>query len=163
MAAKQKPILYNGIGQPYLALFSFEGMPIVNPLTGIPLGAYLSKWDYQYDEEKENLATLTFDTGNPDTVDIPEIQEGRQICLQWGYIFPDGQSVSGPVKIIRVRDFEAIFDNTGTHVTIKCVDSTGDLRYQPAYIHSDMREYKLSTYLDNGCNNEVGVIIEIFQ
>ena len=86
MAAKQKPILYNGMGQPYLALFNFGGMPIMNPITGIPLGAYISTWSYRYDEEKENLATLTFDTGNPDTVDIADIQENQQICLQWGYL-----------------------------------------------------------------------------
>ena len=49
MAAKQKPILYNGMGQPYLALFNFGGMPIMNPLTGIPLGAYISTWNYRYD------------------------------------------------------------------------------------------------------------------
>ena len=47
MAAKQKPILYNGMGQPYLALFDFRGMPIMNPITGIPLGAYISTWNYR--------------------------------------------------------------------------------------------------------------------
>lgn len=163
MAAKQKPILYNGMGQPYLALFNFGGMPIMNPITGIPIGAYISTWSYRYDEEKENLATITFDTGNPDTVDIAEIQENQNICLQWGYIYPDGQFISGPIKIIKVREFEAVFDSTGTHVTIKCIDSSGDLRYQPAYVHSDMEGYELSTYLDNGCGNATGVIIEIFQ
>ena len=111
MAAKQKPILYKGMGQPYLALFNFGGMPIMNPITGIPLGAYISTWSYRYDEEKENLATITFDTGNPDTVDIAEIQENQNICLQWGYIYPDGQFVSGPIKVIKVRDFEATFGN----------------------------------------------------
>ena len=144
MAAKQKPILYKGMGQPYLALFNFRGMPIMNPITGIPLGAYISTWSYRYD-------------------DIAEIQENQNICLQWGYIYPDGQFISGPIKIIKVREFEAVFDSTGTHVTIKCIDSSGDLRYQPAYVHSDMEGYKLSTYLDNGCGNATGVIIEIFQ
>lgn len=163
MPAKQLPILYNGTGQPYLALFDYGGMPIMNPITGIPLGAYISTWNYRYDEEKENLCTITFDTGDPDTVDISSIQEGMNLCLQWGYVYPDGQFISGPVKVIKVRDFSAVFDNLGTHVTIKCVDSTGDLRFQPAYNLSDMQEYQLSTFLDNGCNNDVGVIIEIFQ
>lgn len=58
MAAKQKPILYNGMGQPYLALFDFRGMPIMNPITGIPLGAYISTWNYRYDEEKKILLQL---------------------------------------------------------------------------------------------------------
>lgn len=163
MAAKQLPILYNGTGQPYMALFDSSGMPIMNPITNIPLGVYISSWNYLYDEEKENLATLTFETGDPDTVDIPAIQENSILFLQWGYIYPDGQFISSPVKILKVRDFEAVFDSTGTHVTIKCVDSVGDLRHQPPFVYSDMDEYKLSTYLDNGCNNSTGVIIEIFQ
>lgn len=58
MAAKQKPILYNGMGQPYLALFDFRGMPIMNQITGIPLGAYISTWNYRYDEEKKILLQL---------------------------------------------------------------------------------------------------------
>ena len=163
MAAKQKSILYNGMGQPYLALFDFRGMPIMNPITGIPLGAYISTWNYRYDEEKENLATITFDTGDPDTVDIDALQEGSVIYLQWGYIYPDGQFISGPIKTIKVRDFEAKFDSTGTHVTIKCIDSIGDLRYQPPYNFSEASENSLSSYLDGGCDNGVGVIIEIFQ
>ena len=51
----------------------------MNPLTGIPLGAYISSWSYVYDEEKENLATITIDAGNPDTVDVEALQENRDI------------------------------------------------------------------------------------
>lgn len=46
------------MGQPYLALFDFRGMPIMNPITGIPLGAYISTWNYRYDEEKKILLQL---------------------------------------------------------------------------------------------------------
>ena len=68
-----------------------------------------------------------------DTVDIPELQEGSVIFLQWGYVYPDGQFISGLIKTIKIRDFDCIFDSTGTHVTIKCIDSVGDLRFQPPY------------------------------
>ena len=44
MAAKQKPILYKGMGQPYLALFNFGGMPIMNPITGIEGDDDLFSW-----------------------------------------------------------------------------------------------------------------------
>ena len=47
MAATKKPnqpILYNGTATPYMALFNSGGMPIMNPITGIPLGAYISNW-----------------------------------------------------------------------------------------------------------------------
>lgn len=165
MAAKESstPILFNGTATPYLALFDSQGIPIMNPLTGIPIGAYISTWAYKYDEEKENLATITFDTGDPDTVDIESLQEGQTIYLQWGYIYPDGQSISGPIKSIKVRDLDCNFDSTGTHVTLKCIDTVGDLRFHPPYSHSDMEEYSLFNFLENGCNNNTGVIIEIFQ
>lgn len=158
-----QPILYNGTATPYMALFNSGGMPIMNPITGIPLGAYISNWSYKYDEEEENLATITFDTGDPDTVDIEDLQESSIIYLQWGYIYPDGQFISSPVRSIKVRDLDCVFDSTGTHVTIKCIDTVGDLRFQPPYTHSDLSEYSLSNFLDNGCNNDIGVIIEIFQ
>ena len=149
MATKvNQPILYNGTAMPYLALFDSLGMPVMNTITGIPLGAYISKFTYMYDEEKENLATLVFDTGDPDTVDIPELQEGSVIFLQWGYVYPDGQFIS---------------DSTGTHVTIKCIDSVGDLRFQPPYTYSDLPQYKFSKFIEEGCNNNTGIIIELFQ
>lgn len=80
------PILYKGTGTPYLAIFDNQGIPVMNPLTGIPLGAYISSWSYVYDEEKENLATITIDTGNPDTVDVEALQE-IEISFYSGDIF----------------------------------------------------------------------------
>ena len=63
-----QPMSQYGTATPYLAIFNSEGMPVMNPITGIPLGAYITNFTYKYDEEKENQANLTFDTGNPDTV-----------------------------------------------------------------------------------------------
>jgi hypothetical protein len=115
------PILYKGTGTPYLAIFDNQGIPVMNPLTGIPLGAYISSWSYVYDEEKENLATITIDTGNPDTVDVEALQENRDIFLQWGYIFSDGTFVSSPAINIKVRDFDCIFDSTVSGLPVSIV------------------------------------------
>ena len=38
----------------------------------------------------------------------------------------------------KVRDLDCVFDSTGTHVTIKCIDTVGDLRFQPPYTHADL-------------------------
>lgn len=157
------PILQQGIGMPYLAIFDSRGMPIRNPLTGIPLGAYITSWLFIYDEEQENLATLSVETGDPDSVDIESLQEGSTIFLQWGYIYSNGESVSSPVRVIKVRDFDCIFDDTGTHITIKCVDGVGDLRYYPPYSFSDMDGYRLSQLLDSGYHSEVGIVVEEFK
>ena len=79
-------ILLKGTATPYLAIFSEEGMPIMNQITGIPLGAYISRFQFKYSEEEENLATLTFECGNPDIVDQEDLGENKTIILQWGYI-----------------------------------------------------------------------------
>ena len=154
------PILPQGIGQPYLSLFDAEGNPIKNTLTGIPLGAYITSWNFVYDEEKENTSTITIETGNPDTVDISELQENSTIYLQWGYIYPDGQFVSSPVRAIKVRDFNCNFDAEGTHITLICIDGVSALRYFPPHNFSDLESYKLSTLLDQGYYNALGIVIE---
>lgn len=157
------PILHHGTGMPYLALFTAEGMPIMNPITGIPLGAYISNWNYIYDEEKENTSTIVLDTGDPDTVDIKELQENKDIFLQWGYFFSDGSIISGPQINIKVRDFNCIFDSSGTHVTLTCIDGTNHLRFMPAHKPTDSDSDNMVRFLDSGCGLNVGVIIEKFE
>lgn len=158
---QQKPILHNSIGSPYIALFDDKALPIKNTLTGIPLGAYVTNFTYKYDEEEENLCTIVLDTGDPDTVDMEPLEEGSTIFIQWGYIFPDGSSVASPEITIKIRDSNVVFDSTGTHVTLVCVDSTNYLRFMPPFRVSDTE--KLTDYLDKGCEDNVGVIIERFN
>lgn len=162
-AKANRPILHKGTGTPYLAIFDNQGIPVMNPLTGIPLGAYISSWSYLYDEEKENLATLVIDTGNPDTVDVEALQENRDIFLQWGYIFSDGTSVSSQAINIKVRDFDCVFDSTGTHITIKCIDGTNLLRFMPPHKPTEDADDSMVKFLDAGCGLNVGVIIERFE
>ena len=157
------PILQQGTGQPYLAIFNTGGIPIRNPLTGIPLGAYITSWLFIYDEEQENLATISIETGDPDSVDIEDLREGNTIFLQWGYIYSNGESVSSPVRAIKIRDFDCLFDDNGTHITIKCVDGVGDLRFYPPYTFSVVEKYSLSTLLEEGYHNNIGVVIEEFS
>lgn len=70
-----------------------------------------------YMMKKRNLATITIDTGNPDTVDVEALQE-IEISFTVGIYFSDGTFVSSPAINIKVRDFDCIFDSTGTHITI---------------------------------------------
>lgn len=150
---------------PYLAVFNDMGMPVNNPLTGIPLGAYITSFSYTYDLKKENQASLTIETGNPDTVDIAELQSGKTIFLQWGYIFPNGQSISSPVKAIQVKDLNAVFDQNGTKVTLKCVDGVSNLRHVPGHAPNDKDDDEtlgMVAFMDNGCGVGMGIIIEKF-
>ena len=168
MDSSNSSILQQGTGTPYLAIFDNRGMPVMNPLTGIPLGAYISNFSYKYDEEKENQASLTIDTGDPDTVDITALQEGATLYLQWGYIYPDGSSQSGPVKSIKVKDLNCKFNSTGTHITIICIDGVVSLRHLPPHKPNDIEDdydgvSSMVALLERGCDYEVGVIIEQFK
>ena len=161
-------ILEYGTATPYLAIFSQEGTPVPHPVTGVPLGAYISNFTYKYDEEKENQASLTFDTEFPEIVDLPELQEGRTILLQWGYIYTDGSSYSSDIKAIKVKDLNCKFDNVGVHVTIQCVDGVVYLRHLPGHIPNDEEDEddgysSMVDYLNRGCDHGVGVIIENFN
>lgn len=156
-------ILMDGTATPYLAIFSEEGMPVMNKLTGIPLGAYISQFQYKFDEEHENECIINFDTGNPDVVDQEDLQTGKTIWLQWGYIYPDGTSICNEPKAIKVKDFNCTFNDSGTHVALKCVDGTGDIRQELPLKADGSKEELMSTFLDNGCELDIGVIIEKFE
>lgn len=162
MAKVLSPILQKGIGQPYMAIFNTNGRPIMNPITGIPIGAYISAWDFSYDEERENLANITIDTGDPDTVDIRELSENSILLLQWGYIYSNGEFISSPIRVIKVRDFNTTFDDKGTHITLVCQDGVSEFRYFPPYTYNESKEYSLSTLLDKGYYGNLGIIIEEF-
>lgn len=156
-------ILLKGTATPYLAIFSEEGMPIMNQITGIPLGAYISRFQFKYSEEEENLATLTFECGNPDVVDQEDLSENKIIILQWGYIYADGTSVCNKPKAVKIQDFNCTFDDSGTHASILCRDSTADIRYALPLKAGGFESEKMSNFLDNGCELDIGVVIEKFE
>lgn len=167
MASRSSMSMY-GTATPYIALFDSSGVPIKNPLTNIPLGAYISKFSFKYDEEKENNCSLTFDTGNPDTIDIDAFKEGRTLNIQWGYIYSNGTSYSGPLRGLKIKDVNAVFDNLGTHITLKCIDATVELRTLPSHRPSAEDDdndgvSSMADYLDRGCDIGLGIIIEKFN
>ena len=156
-------ILLKGTATPYLSIFSEEGMPIMNQITGIPLGAYISRFQFKYSEEEENLATLTFECGNPDIVDQEDLSENKIIILQWGYIYADGTAVCNKPKAVKIQDFNCTFDDSGTHASILCRDSTADIRYALPLKAGGFESEKMSNFLDNGCELDIGVVIEKFE
>lgn len=155
---------YKGTAMPYIALFDSNGIPIKNPLTGIPLGAYIDNFSYRYDEEKENEFTLQVHVGNPDMVDAEVIADGATILLQWGYVYANGSSLPSVPKAMLIKNVDPTFDDSGTNLIIKGSDGTLNLRYLPPFTRdlAGDTEDTLSRYLDNGLENRVGIIIEKF-
>lgn len=157
-----KSILYHGTATPYLAIFSEVGTPVIHPITGVPLGAYISQFQYKYDEEKHNECTITFDCGDPDVVSEKSFPTNMKIFVQWGYIFSDGTSVSSEAKALKVRDYNVDFDDQGVHSTLVCLDIKADLLLSLPVKPNGDENKTLDKFLENGCDLEMPVIIEAF-
>lgn len=159
----EKPNLEHGTGTPYIALFTEAGEAIMNPLTGIALGAYVTDFNFNAGDEKEDGLRMQIDTGNPDSADIEEIQESKQICVQWGYVYSDGSSRSSKIHLMKIKQLESVFDDQGTHLTITAKDSVSDLRMSGPYKPNGSIEYTLKNFMDDGLGLDKGIIIELFE
>ena len=155
--------LQSGTATPYVALFSLEGGPIVNPLTGIALGAYVTEFKFSSGDENEDALRIVIDTGDPNAVDIPESQEKKELAVQWGYIYSNGTSKSSKVHVVEVKQLEVTFDDQGTHITVGAKDSVSDLRLTAPYKPSGDENYTMKNFLDDGMGLEKGIIIELFE
>lgn len=156
-------VLYEGTGTPYIALFSEDGDPILNSITGIPLGAYMTSFIVKLGEGEEDVGSIVLDTGNPDTVDIEEIQENKKLYVQWGYIYPNGQSLSSKVHALEIKQRDVTFDDQGTHVTLSVKDAVSNLRQDVPYRASGDEGQTFVDFLDNGLGQNRSVIIEMFE
>lgn len=155
--------LYEGTGTPYVALFDVAGEPIMNPITGIALGAYMSNFQFKSGDEEDDACVLTIDTGDPNTADIEGIQEGSIINVQWGYIYPDGSSKSSIVHVVEIKQLESVFDDSGTHITIHGKDSISNLRNSLPFKPSGDDKYTMKEFMDDGFGSNVGIIIQMFE
>lgn len=158
----EQPNLEHGTGTPYLALFQEDGNPILNPITGIALGAYISKFVFKSSDEKEDACVLTFDTGDPNTVDIEAIQEGKIINVQWGYIYSNASHNSSKVHGLEIKQLEMVFDDRGTHVTLHCKDVVSNLRHSIPY-KPNGTDQTMKDFLDSGCGCDQGIIIIMYE
>ena len=154
--------LHHGTATPYIALFNAFLEPIMNPLTGIPLGAYMSRFDYNFDQESENVCEVTFDTGDPATADIAELKDGYELGIQFGYIYDDGTYKSSKLHYLKVKEVDCVFDDQGTHITIRMKDSVNDLRGSEPYKPAG-EGYTFKKFLDEGMGLMRGLIIEKFE
>lgn len=158
----ESSILDHGTATPYVAIFSELGTPVLHPTTGVPLGAYISQFQYKYDEEKHNECTITFDCGDPDVVDEKSFPKDMKIFVQWGYIYSDGTSISSEAKSLRVRDYNVDFDDSGVHSTLVCLDIKADLLLSIPVKPNGDESKTLDKFLENGCDLDMPVIIEAF-
>ena len=159
------PVLIDGTATPYISLFDEYLTPILNPLTGIYLGVYVSSFTFTYQENTDsddigNHVTFHIDSGNPDCIDIPELQKDSLINFQYGYIYPDGSFLCGPLLSTSIYQIHAVFDEKGTHLTIIGREIGLKLRGMEPFKGFEGRS--LQDYLDEGCGVDLPIIIKKF-
>lgn len=117
---------------PYIALFDQKGDPIIHPISGLPLGMYITDFSYTYEEDEDDVASITIETDDLDVNSLKEFKNKTPLIVQWGYIFPDGsKEVSQPRKVI-IRDDEFDASESGDKYTFKCTDAFSLVKTQPA-------------------------------
>ena len=126
------PVLMNGTGTPYLAIFNALGEPIVDDLSGLPIGMLMTSFQYKYEEEKSDSGEFTLETDNPDLIAKKELDYYMGLQLQWGWIYPNGTFYCGPVRKVVITGQKVEFNDSGVHINISFSDSSVTLKNQPA-------------------------------
>lgn len=127
-----KPILQDGTGTPYLAIFDGSGNAIIDPLSNLPIGVFCTDFEYSYDEDKEDTGYIILETNNPDLISIPQLRYQMPIKLQWGWIYPSEKPKCGQVRTVIIIGHEVEFQQEGTHITINFADSSILLKNTPS-------------------------------
>lgn len=166
-----KPTLYHGTGTPYIALFDTQARPILNSITGLPLGYYVDDFSYTFQEANStrrrtqfpgNECKIVIKFGDPDVVDIEPLQKNATFIIQFGYVFSDGTFRSSAPISVMVRQVDTIFNEEGITTTILTKDGTDVLRYFPPYSPQSDSDTLLD-YLEKGCGIGAGVLIKKFK
>lgn len=171
-AIKELGILQSGVGMPYLALFNEEEQPIcIEDDLGnmIPLGARISKFEFKstIKAKDTNMVTLTIQSGDSSIIDVPQLAEGSILILQWGYIYPNGNTASSPYRVVKIRDIDATFNTSGVTLTLKCIDTAAQVNqlepFKPNTNPDDSSFNTFSKFLDEGMGNKIGIIIKRYN
>lgn len=162
------PVMNTGIAMPYVALFNFAQLPIFNPVTNRPLGAYITKFSFKYEVDEDTEANIEIMVGNYQVVDIPDIQEKMLLFIQWGYIYSEGRSFSHKPKIVKIEEVDYTFDDRGTQIRIKAKALTKDINFvspviNPTYRSVDDGIQNMVQAMDNGFGKGIGIIIRKFK
>ena len=125
-------ILPNGTGATYLAIFDPQNKPIYDIHKNLPIGLFVTNFSFEEDEEEDDCGEIVIETDNVEIINTPQLNYLMPIRLQWGWIYPNGQSKSSPVKSVVVKKHKIDFTNEGVKFTIEVASSTFLLKTQPA-------------------------------
>lgn len=159
------PVLPQGTGTPYLAIFSPDKNPIMDSTKDMPIGMFVTAFEYTYDEEKSDKGYFVIETDNTEIVVHPELDYKMRLHLQWGWLLPDGKIITGPTRKVMVTEHKVEFTPEGVRFTVSFSDSTILLNgIPPSYNGQDkgMGNW-LEDYFKGNMTQNIPVILADYQ
>lgn len=120
--SNESKMLPKGFGMPFVKVTDSQNKVIIEPLSGLPIGTFITAFEYTYREEKDDECNITILTDNPNLVDIPQFREQQYLGVQWGLVYDDKSYIPSPPRKVMIRDTRLKFSNQGILLTLKCTD-----------------------------------------
>ena len=111
-------MLKNGTGAVYSAIFDKDGKPVIDELLGKPIGLFVTKFSYTFDEDEVDEGTIVLSCSNPNLPDNKKLSYRSLLQVQWGWLLPDGNKIISPLKKVMVKKRKTSYTNTGVDMTI---------------------------------------------
>lgn len=135
--SNEKSMLPKGFGMPFVKVTGSQNKPIIDPLSGLPIGTFVTGFEYTYREEKDDECFITITTENPNLIDIPQFREQQYLGVQWGIVYPDKSYAPSAPRKVMVRDTNIRFSAQGIIITLKCTDGFSILKSQQLKKNAD--------------------------
>lgn len=141
-------ILLNGTGTPYVAIFDSKKNPIIDSVSGLPIGELVSSFTYVYDEEREDNGNIHIICNNPNLVALPALGYQMSLNLQWGWVLSESSIFCGPLRKVIIVGVKVEFTSNGVEIDLDIADSSILLKNTPSNYYKNNTKGKLfSEYL----------------
>jgi hypothetical protein len=107
--------LFHGFGSPWVKVFNRKGEE---------LNQNINRFSYKYSEDEDDELSITFETDDETILDKPEMQEGVEMIVTWGYL----NGLDTGKRKVYIQNIEPFFGPSGIVITIVCTDKLATLR-----------------------------------
>ena len=117
----------DGMVAPRIFVYDKGGKLIINRF-GREIGREAIKFEYIYDEEDDDRCNITFQTSDVYLNDLPSLMRDKLLIVKWGFVNTDGELITGPTRLIAIRDRTSDYSADKITLTLKCTDNISYLR-----------------------------------
>lgn len=130
-------MLPDGTASTYLAIFDGQNNPIFDTQKQLPLGLFVTGFNYEDDEDDDDSGDITIETDNVNIISLPQLGYLMPIKLQWGWIYPDNTYKSSPIRSVVVKKHKVDFTPEGVKLTLEVASASFLLKNQSAHYENN--------------------------